>query len=57
MPREYEAIRDSLLRRRKSLKTPKSIAAPTYNKRHASRPLSSYHERKKTEHAMRKAFL
>jgi hypothetical protein len=33
-PKEYEAIRDSLVGRGKSLKEAKRIAAMTWNKRH-----------------------
>lgn len=34
MPKEYEAIRDSLIKRGDSVKKAKRIAAATYNKRH-----------------------
>ena len=34
MPKEYESIRDALVKRGKSLKDAKTIAAKIYNKRH-----------------------
>lgn len=40
MPKQYEAIRDSLKRSGKSDKEAKRIAAATYNKTHKSRPVT-----------------
>ncbi len=39
MPKEYEAIRDSLLKRGVKPEEAKRIAAATYNKRHKHNPL------------------
>lgn len=39
MPKEYEAIRDDLVKRGKALKEAKSEAAAIYNKRHPGKPL------------------
>ena len=42
MPAEYEAIRDNLRKRGKSMKEAKRIAAATFNKRHPGKPLARY---------------
>ena len=38
MPKQYEAIRDSYLKRGKSLKEAKKLAAMTWNKDHPNNP-------------------
>lgn len=43
MPREYEAIRDSLEAQGKPAKTAKRIAAATYNSRHPKGPFVTGH--------------
>jgi hypothetical protein len=47
MPREYEAIRDSLKKSGKSDKEAKSEAAAIFNKRHPNAPVTGKHEPKK----------
>lgn len=47
MPKEYEAIRDSLVSRGESLKEAKRIAAMTYNKRHPKNPNPWTREKRK----------
>ena len=47
MPKEYEAIRDSLLKRGKSLKKAKQEAAATYNKRHPGHSLAQWQKKHK----------
>lgn len=49
MPKEYEAIRDSLRRRGKSMKEAKRIAAMTYNKRHPGHANPWAHEKPKKD--------
>lgn len=44
MPKEYEAIRDSLVAQGKPIKTAKRIAAATYNTRHPGRPVTGHHK-------------
>jgi len=51
MPKQYEAIRDSLIARGKSEKEAKRIAAATYNKRHPGHPMHPH--RKKKHHVPR----
>lgn len=46
MPKQYEEIRDSYVRRGKSLKEAKSIAAATYNKQHPGHPLKPHRKKK-----------
>jgi hypothetical protein len=46
MPKQYEEIRDSYVRRGKSLKEAKSIAAATYNKQHPGHPMKPHKKRK-----------
>ena len=50
MPKQYEEIRDSYIRRGKSTKEAKKLAAMTYNSRHPGHPMKPH--RKK--HAMPK---
>lgn len=38
MPKEYEAMRDDLIKRGKGVKEAKKIAAMTWNKRHPDNP-------------------
>lgn len=40
MPAQYEAIRDSLLKKGTDLKEAKRIAAATYNKTHKKNPVT-----------------
>lgn len=40
MPKQYEAIRDSLLKKGDSLKQAKTTAAKIYNSKHKSSPVS-----------------
>jgi len=46
MPAEYEAIRDSMLKKGKSLKVAKTSAAKIYNSRHPDNPNPWAHEKK-----------
>ena len=48
MPKEYEAIRDELIRRGKSEKVAKRIAAATYNKQRkpGEKPVTGKHSDK-----------
>lgn len=46
MPAQYEAIRDSLIKRGKSAKEAKRIAAATYNARHPGHPMKPDRRRK-----------
>lgn len=45
MPKQYEKIRDSLLKRGKSEKEAKRIAAATYNKQHPGHPMHPDHKK------------
>lgn len=45
MPKQYEAIRDSLIQEGKSEKEAKRIAAATYNKRHPGHPMKPHRKR------------
>lgn len=47
MPREYEAIRDNLVRQGKNLKAAKSEAAAIYNTRHKDAPVTGKMEKLK----------
>lgn len=47
MPKQYEEIRDSYVRRGKSLKEAKKLAAMTYNARHPGHPMRP-HRKKRT---------
>lgn len=53
MPREYEHIRDSYLKRGKSEKEAKRLAAMTYNSQHPGHPMHGHKKRKK--HSMPRA--
>lgn len=44
MPRQYEAIRDSLIEKGYSEEEAKRIAAATWNKHHPEDPISPSHE-------------
>ncbi len=46
MPREYEAIRDNLVKRGKSLKEAKTEAAKIYNSRHPGAPVTRNSDKK-----------
>jgi hypothetical protein len=46
MPREYEAMRDSLVRKGMSLKRAKTVAAKTWNARHPGDTNPWLHEKK-----------
>lgn len=46
MPAQYEAIRDDLIKRGKSEKEAKRIAAATYNARHPGNPMRPHRKRK-----------
>jgi hypothetical protein len=48
MPKQYEAIRDSLISRGKSEKEAKRIAAATYNSRHPGHPMHRHKKKKRT---------
>lgn len=48
MPKQYEDIRDSYLKRGKSLKEAKRLAAMTYNARHPGHPLKPSHDFSRT---------
>ena len=52
MPKEYEAIRDSLKKRGESLKQAKTEAAKIYNSRHPDNPnpWSKEHKRVSSKH-------
>ena len=52
MPKQYERIKASLLKRGTSLKKAKSIAAATYNKQHPGNPMRPH---KKRRHSMPRA--
>lgn len=57
MPKEYEAMRNSLLSRGKSSQEAKRIAAATYNKRHPDNANPWAHEKKRRlDHAMSKLY-
>lgn len=45
MPKQYERIRDSLIRRGKGTKEAKRIAAATYNKQHPGHPMRPHKKR------------
>ncbi len=47
MPRQYEAIRDNLMKHGKGEKESKRIAAATYNKQHPGHPMHPHKKRKK----------
>ena len=47
MPKQYEDIRDSYLRRGKSKKEAERLAAMTYNSRHPGHPMHPDRKRKK----------
>lgn len=46
MPKQYEAIRDSLLKKGKTLKDAKTEAAKIYNSKHKKAPVGRYSDRK-----------
>lgn len=46
MPKQYESIRDDLVRKGMSLKKAKAIAAATWNKRHPDDPNPWLREKK-----------
>lgn len=45
MPKQYEEIKASYLRRGKSLKEAKKLAAMTYNARHPGRPMKPHRKK------------
>lgn len=47
MPAQYEAIRDSLVKKGYSLKNAKKHAAMIYNSKHKSNPVGRYSDMKK----------
>ena len=47
MPKQYEEIRDSYIRRGKSTKEAKRLAAMTYNSRHPGHPMHPHRKKKK----------
>lgn len=47
MPAQYEAIRDSLIKKGKSRKESQRIAAATYNKTHKKNPVGRNSDKKK----------
>lgn len=47
MPKQYEAIRDSLKKGGKSDKEAKRIAAATYNKQHPGHPMHGHRKGRK----------
>lgn len=47
MPKQYEAIRDSLVKKGMSLKAAKTKAAKIYNSKHKKSPVGRYSDRKK----------
>ena len=46
MPKQYEAIRDSLVKKGKSLKEAKTTAAKIYNSKHKSKPVTKNSDKK-----------
>lgn len=46
MPKQYEAIRDSLIKKGLSSKAAKTSAAKIYNSKHKSRPVGRYSDSK-----------
>lgn len=53
MPKQYEDIRDSYVKRGKSLKEAKRLAAMTWNKLHPSNPNPWSHEAKDIKRRVR----
>jgi hypothetical protein len=49
MPKEYEAIRDNLVKEGKDYDEAQRIAAATYNKRHPDHPMTGKHDQAKKE--------
>lgn len=47
MPKQYEAIRDSLVKKGKSLKQAKTSAAKIYNSKHKKNPVTRNSDKKK----------
>lgn len=56
MPKEYEAIRDSLVARGVNYDKAQSIAAGKYNERHPGHPLIGHRKKKKHESMMSHAY-
>jgi hypothetical protein len=56
MPAQYEAIRDSLVKRGKDYDEAQRIAAATYNKHHKKHPMGPHSDevRKKVVHELMK---
>lgn len=50
MPKQYEHIRDSYIRRGKSVKEAKKLAAMTYNARHPGHPMHPHRDKRKVKY-------
>lgn len=49
MPKQYEEIKASYLKRGKSLKEAKRLAAMTYNARHPGHPMRPHRDKRKVK--------